>query len=250
MSSGGPGGFPDHPPLNGVERIAADMMAIRLPQSGPAAPHHHQLQGGPAHQPQGGPPPSHQLQGGPPPSHQLQGGPGPSHQLQGGPAPSHQLGTVPSHQLQGGRLGVGQRPQPGGWQAMPPILPPAGMSPNIPTAIVPPGVPPHGRPLVGEGRSDANALGFHGSERVEAVHPRMLEQQTRLDSRPAGAWSSGPSEPLHGVGGGGGRGAARDYPGHLQQQQQQPEGPTYANGVRTGGSGRIIPNSSGRTPSF
>jgi hypothetical protein len=175
MPGAGPGGYPDQPPLNGVERIAADMMAIRLP------PHHQQV----------------------------------------------------------GR--PGQRPQVGsGWQAMPPILPPAGTSPNIPTAIVPPGVPPHGRPLASGGETS----GYHGSDRGESVHHPQQQQQGRMESRVGGGWSTGG----HGAEPGGyvgrGPGSGRDFPNH---HQQQAEGSVYSsNGGRTGGSGRIIPNSSGK----
>jgi hypothetical protein len=38
MPGAGPGGYPDQPPLNGVERIAADMMAILLPAGKPCHP--------------------------------------------------------------------------------------------------------------------------------------------------------------------------------------------------------------------
>lgn len=129
---------------------------------------------------------------------------------------------------------------------MPPILTSAhggGVSPNIPTAIVPPGVPPHSRPLSG-GASDAYQS---GGERVDSV--RMMESR----GMGTGAWSTGGSGPPEnaGYGGGGGRGMDREYVSHHhhQQQQQLTEGPPFSNGGRTGGSGRIIPNSSGRIPS-
>jgi hypothetical protein len=217
------GSYADHPPLNGVERIAADMMAISLPQSGPA---HHPV-------PLSGPHPGHQT------------GPHPGHQT--GPHTGHQSGPLPGNRL-------GQRAQPGGWQAMPPILPPAGTSPNIPTAIVPPGVPPHGRTLGGgavQHAPHAAHPGFHpggggNNERIEVVHPRMMaEQAARLDTRGAdmggASWSSGGPPENCGYAAGGAAGRGRDY---------QSDGATYSSGGRTGGSGRIIPSSSGRAPSF
>jgi hypothetical protein len=165
-------------------------------------------------------------------------------------------GPLPQHS--GGRVGIGQRSQAGGgWQAMPPILPPAGTSPNIPTAIVPPGVPPHGRPLAGAaggGMSHpAGSSGYHphhgASERIEAVHPRMMEQPGRQEVRVGGGggvWSAAAESSSCYPGSGGGRGAGREYPPPVHHQ---PEGPAFSNGGRTGGSGRIISSNAGRNPS-
>ena len=111
--------------MNGVERIAADMMAIHLPPSA-VSPHLP-----PSVSPHGPTPNLHIASHHPPLSPHFN--PAAAHLT-----PAAQV-SPPVRSIPGGRNQ--------GWQAMPPNLPLAGPPPNIPTAIVPPGVPPHNRPI-------------------------------------------------------------------------------------------------------
>merc|ERR1719189_2913263 len=75
----------------------------------------------------------------------------------------------------------------GGWHAMPPNVPPLsgpGPGPRIPTAIVPPGVPPHIRPRHNQGpqgpQGSQGAQGAQGWNSMPQSQPP--HQQTRQEA--------------------------------------------------------------------
>merc|ERR1740122_544786 len=97
----------------------------------------------------------------------------------------------------------------GGWHAMPPNVPPlsgGGPGPRIPTAIVPPGVPPHIRPpsggqwSSGQDRQEVRPRSNPGSGGGQGGWSAMPPQPQTGGSRPGGSGrimpgSAGPPGP-------------------------------------------------------
>ena len=119
--------------------------------------------------------------------------------------------------------------QPGGWHAMPPNVAPLsgqGPGPRIPTAIVPPGVPPHIRPPSGgQWSSD--------QDRQEAI-PRSNPGSNGGQ----GGWNAMPPQ-SGGVGGGRPGGSGRIMPGNAGPQDSSNwnaprSGPGSLNGSQRG----------------
>lgn len=115
----------------------------------------------------------------------------------------------------------------GGWHAMPPTVPPLssqpGHGPRIPTAIVPPGVPPHIRPPAAVG-GVSNTGQWSSSDNRPRSNPDSAGGSS--------GWSAMP--PQAGPGGGRPGGSGRIMPGSAQSQDSNWNAPKSGPGSWSG----------------